>query len=270
MTPAPARPALDVVVPVFNEERVLAQNIAILAAYLERELPLAWRITIADNGSTDLTAEVADELAKSLPRVEVKRIGHRGRGGALHDVWLGSDARVLAYMDIDLSTNLESLLPLAAPILSGHSELAIGTRLARQAHVRRKPGREVLSRGYNLLVRVLLGARFSDAQCGFKAIRADIAERLLPLVEDRDWFFDTELLLLAERNGMNIFEVPVDWIEDLDSRVDIPSTALDDLKGLWRMRRRFWRGEGRLQPISPDEASLTPEADESTEAVPVR
>jgi glycosyltransferase involved in cell wall biosynthesis len=266
MTPAPARPALEVVVPVLNEERVLAHNIAILAAYLERELPLAWRITIADNGSSDLTLEVADQLAVTVPRVEVRQVGRRGRGGALHDAWLASDAQVLAYMDVDLSTNLESLLPLAAPCLSGHSELAIGTRLARQAHVRRRLGREVLSRGYNLLVRLLFGARFSDAQCGFKAIRADTARRLLPLVEDRSWFFDTELLLLAERNGMNIFEVPVDWIEDLDSRVDIPRTAIGDLRGLWRMRRRFWRGEGRLQPIPPDEVPLTPEAETETKA----
>jgi glycosyltransferase involved in cell wall biosynthesis len=260
MTPSPASPALEVVVPVLNEERVLAENVTILAAYLDRELPLAWRITIADNGSTDLTADVADELARTLARVEVRRIGRRGRGGALHDVWLDSDAQVLAYMDVDLSTSLESLLPLAASCLSGHSELAIGTRLARQAHVRRKLDREVLSRTYNLLVRALFRARFSDAQCGFKAIRADVAKRLLPLVEDRSWFFDTELLLLAERNGMRIFEVPVDWIDDLDTRVDIPSTVAEDLRGLWRMRRRFWRGEGRLDALPEAEPDNDKEA----------
>ena len=147
-------------------------------------------------------------------------------------------------MDVDLSTNLESFLPLVAPIMSGHSELAIGTRLAHQAHVRRRSKREVLSRGYNALVHAGFRARFSDAQCGFKAVRGDIARRLLPLVEDEGWFFDTELLLLAERNGLRIHEVPVDWVEDLDSRVELLPTIAGDLRGLWRVRRAFWRGEG--------------------------
>jgi hypothetical protein len=122
-------------------------------------------------------------------------------------------------MDVDLSTNLTSFLPLVAPLLSGHSEVAVGTRLAHQSHVRRRWKREVLSRGYNLLVRLGFRAGFSDAQYGFKALRTNTARRLLPLVEDEGWFFDTELLLLAERNGMRIHEVPVDWIEGLDSRV---------------------------------------------------
>ena len=173
------------------------------------------------------------------------RLEQKGRGLALRTAWLASDADVVSYMDVDLSTNLTSFLPLVAPLLSGHSEVAIGTRLAHQAHVRRQVKREVLSRGYNLLVRAGFRAGFSDAQCGFKAMRADAARRLLPLVEDDGWFFDTELLLLAERNGMRIHEVPVDWIEDLDSRVDLLPTIAGDLAGLWRLRRAFWRGGGR-------------------------
>jgi hypothetical protein len=149
-------------------------------------------------------------------------------------------------MDVDLSTNLESFLPLVAPILSGHSELAIGSRLGHSAHVRRRLKRELLSRGYNLLIHVAFRARFSDAQCGFKAVRVDVARQLVPLVHDESWFFDTELLLLAERNGMRIHEVPVDWIEDLDSRVDLLPTIGGDLAGLWRVRRSFWRGRGRV------------------------
>jgi glycosyltransferase involved in cell wall biosynthesis len=247
--PTVGRPAVEVVVPVLDEERVLARNVAVLVAHLEHELPLRWRVTIADNGSTDGTAAVADDLARRLPGVAVHRIGKPGRGGALRAAWLASDADVVAYMDIDLSTNLESLLPLVAPLLSGHSDVAIGTRLRRGAHVKRQLRREVLSRGYNLLLRLFVGARFSDAQCGFKAMRSDVARRLLPLVEDDSWFFDTELLLLAERNGMSIFEVPVDWIEDLDSRVDVPRTVIEDLRGIWRMRRRFWSGRGRLDRL---------------------
>jgi hypothetical protein len=147
-------------------------------------------------------------------------------------------------MDVDLSTNLTSFLPLVAPILSGHSELAIGTRLRHGAHIRRRLKREVLSRGYNALIHAGFRAGFSDAQCGFKAVRVDVARRLVPLVADDGWFFDTELLLLAERNGMRIHEVPVDWIEDLDSRVELGPTIAADLHGLWRLRRSFWRGEG--------------------------
>lgn len=153
-------------------------------------------------------------------------------------------------MDVDLSTNLESFLPLVAPLVSGHSEVAIGTRLVRQAHVRRNLKREILSRGYNALIRVVFRAGFSDAQCGFKALRADAARLLLPLVEDDGWFFDTELLLLAERNGLRIHEVPVDWIEDLDSRVDLLPTIAGDLGGLWRMRRAFWGGQGVVRTIA--------------------
>ncbi len=164
-------------------------------------------------------------------------LDEKGRGRALKTVWLESDALVLAYMDVDLSTDLDALWPLLAPLMSGHSDLAIGTRLHRDSRVVRGPKRELVSRGYNLVLRTALGARFSDAQCGFKAIRADVAHELLPHVEDPTWFFDTELLVLAERCGLRIHEVPVDWFDDPDSRVDIVATARDDLAGVWRMRR---------------------------------
>jgi hypothetical protein len=169
----------------------------------------------------------------------------RGAGG-LRTAWQASSARVVAYMDVDLSTDLDALLPLVAPLLSGHSELSIGTRLDRHAHVVRGAKREVISRGYNLILRAALRARFSDAQCGFKAVRADVARALLPLVEDQGWFFDTELLVLAEHNGLRIHEVPVDWVDDLDSRVHIVKTATDDLKGVVRMIRRFAAGGGSV------------------------
>jgi putative flippase GtrA len=151
---------------------------------------------------------------------------------------------VLAYMDVDLSTDLGALLPLVAPLISGHSDLAIGSRLARGSRVVRGAKREIISRGYNLILRGTLAARFSDAQCGFKAIRSDVAARLLPMVEDTGWFFDTEMLVLAERAGLRIHEVPVDWVDDPDSRVDIVSTAVADLKGIWRLTRAL--GSGRL------------------------
>jgi putative flippase GtrA len=241
-----SRQSIEVVVPVHDEAATLAENVEALLDYLLREFPFAFTVTIADSASTDDTPVVGARLSATYKEVGYVRLEEKGRGRALRKAWLASDADIVAYMDVDLSTNLESFLPLVAPIMSGHSTVAIGTRLVHQAHVRRRLKRELLSRGYNGLVRLLFRAGFSDAQCGFKAIRADAARRLLPLVADDGWLFDTELLLLAERNGLRIHEVPVDWTRDLDSRVDLPSTVVADLAGLWRLRRAFWRGAGRV------------------------
>jgi putative flippase GtrA len=235
-------PVLDVVIPVYNEQHTLAACVHRLHRHLVETFPYPFRITVADNASTDATAQVASELAAELGGVTVVRLAEKGRGRALKQVWLASDAPILAYLDVDLSTDLDALWPLVAPLMSGHSDLAIGSRLARGARVVRGARREVISRGYNHLLRAALGARFSDAQCGFKAIRADVAAELLPLVEDPTWFFDTELLVLAERSRLRIHEVPVDWWDDPDSRVDVVSTALDDLRGIRRLRRELSHG----------------------------
>jgi glycosyltransferase involved in cell wall biosynthesis len=237
-------PQVEIVVPVRNEERDLAPSVRRLAAYLRESFPFSTRITIADNGSTDRTPAVAEGLARELgqDRVRAVHLDQPGRGRALHATWSCSDASVLAYMDVDLSTDLNALLPLVAPLVSGHSDIAIGTRLRPGSRVIRGPKREVISRCYNLLLHATLGTRFSDAQCGFKAIRAEAARELLPMVEDTSWFFDTELLVLAERAGLRIHEVPVDWIDDPDSRVDIVATALADLRGIVRVRAGLARG----------------------------
>lgn len=237
---------VDIVVPVYNEEAALPPSIGRLHAYLAANLPFSWRITIADNASTDSTWSVACQLAQDLSGVRALHLDAKGRGRALRAAWTDSDATVVAYMDVDLSTDLDALLPLVAPLVSGHSDVAIGTRLASTAQVSRGPRREAVSRVYNLILRAALHAGFSDAQCGFKAVRGDAAKALLPLVEDQGWFFDTELLVLAEHNGMRIHEVPVDWVDDPDSRVHIASTARDDLRGVWRLLRTFARGEGVL------------------------
>ena len=233
---------VDVVVPVRNEERDLVPSIRRLVAYLRESFPFTARVTIADNGSTDTTWAIATGLDRELAEVRAVHMDLPGRGRALRAIWSQGDAEVLAYMDVDLSTDLNALLPLVAPLLSGHSDLAIGTRLARGSRVIRGPKRELISRSYNVLLRTLMGARFSDAQCGFKAIRRDQAQALLPLTQDTGWFFDTELLVLAERAGLRIHEVPVDWIDDLDSRVDIIGTALADLRGMARLGAGFARG----------------------------
>jgi len=237
---------VEIVVPVRDEERDLGPGIRRLAAYLSQRFPFHAVVTIADNGSADGTWAAAQALAGELDGVRAVRLAQAGRGRALRATWLASAAEVLAYMDVDLSTDLNALLPLVAPLLSGHSDLAIGTRLARGARVIRGPRRELISRCYNMLLHATLGAGFSDAQCGFKAIRADQARLLLPLTRDTGWFFDSELLVLAERAGLRIHEIPVDWTDDPDSRVRVIPTALADLRGIARLRWEFCRGAPRV------------------------
>ncbi|HEY3086488.1 MAG TPA: glycosyltransferase [Jatrophihabitantaceae bacterium] len=232
---------IEVVVPVHNEQDDLPGAVRRLSGCLDR-LPYRTLITIADNASTDGTLPQALALAAELPGVRVVHLDAKGRGRALREVWTASPADVVAYMDVDLSTDLSAFLPLVAPLLSGHSDIAIGSRLSRTARVVRGPKRELISRGYNLLLRTTLRARFSDAQCGFKAMRTACARALLPYVRDGDWFFDTELLVLAERAGLRIAEVPVDWVDDPDSRVDIVNTALADLRGIARLGRALATG----------------------------
>jgi len=233
---------LDIVIPVYNEEQDLPGSVRRLHHFLATEVPYPSRITVADNASTDSTLAVAQALADELPDVDVIHLDAKGRGGALYTAWMSSDADVVAYMDVDLSTDLSALMPLVAPLISGHSDVAIGSRLAASSRVVRGSKREFVSRSYNLILRGVLGARFSDAQCGFKAVRADVARQLLPLVVDTGWFFDTELLVIAERAGLRIHEVPVDWVDDPDSRVDIIDTAINDLKGCWRVGRALASG----------------------------
>jgi len=245
----PRRARVEIVIPVRNEEYDLAPSVRRLHAFLGEEFPLSTRITIADNGSTDGTWAQALALQADLSAVRAVRLKRPGRGGALRAVWLASDADVYAYMDVDLSTDLNALFPLLAPLLSGHSDVAIGTRLARGARVARGPRREVISRCYNLLLHATLGTGFSDAQCGFKAIRADAARELLPLTADDGWFFDTELLVLAERAGLRIHEVPVDWIDDADSRVKLVATAVADLRGIVRLGTGLARGTVKVPAL---------------------
>jgi putative flippase GtrA len=233
--PAPRAPEIELVVPVHDEQAGLGRSVRRLHRFLTESFPFAWRIVIADNASTDATPAIARDLARELPGVESLRLERKGRGHALRAAWAASDAPVVCYMDVDLSTDLRGLLPLVAPLVSGHSDLAIGTRLANGARVARGPKRELISRAYNGLLRAALGARFTDAQCGFKAARTEALRDLLEDVRDDGWFFDTELLVLAQRRGLRIHEVPVDWVEDLDSRVDIVATALVDLRGVARL-----------------------------------
>lgn len=247
----PLAPLVEIVVPVHNEAAVLARSIARLTRHLA-DFPYTWRITIVDNASIDGTWLQASKLAVLHDEVDALHLDAKGRGRALRAAWSRSDAAVVAYMDVDLSTDLRALLPLIAPLVSGHSDVTIGSRLAAGARVVRGPRREVVSRSYNRLLRMVFRTRFRDAQCGFKALRTELAQRLLPWVADEGWFFDTELLLLAERNGFRITEIPVDWVDDPDSRVDVVRTALDDLRGIGRVALAFWTGRADVDVTGLD------------------
>ena len=259
--PAPA-PEVEIVVPVYNEAPGLEAGITTLRRYLDESFPFRTLVTIADNGSTDGTALIARRLAAGHDGVQALTLTRKGRGFALRSAWSASEAEVVAYMDVDLSTSLSALLPLIGSVLSGHSDLAVGTRLARGSRVVRGPKRELISRAYSHIVRLSLHSRISDFQCGFKAIRRDRALEILPLVEDDGWFFDTELLVTAERLGVRVAETPVDWTDDPDSSVDIVATAAEDLRGIWRLARAPHRARMAAQhadaattggPVSADE-----------------
>ena len=229
--------SVDVVIPVLNEERALPGSIGKLRAFLDDHPDRDWRIVIADNGSTDGTLEVARGLAESMGSVSVTRLDQRGRGRALKKAWLESEADVRCYMDVDLSTGLDALPQIVGAVAEEGFDVAIGSRLLPESEVvGRTSRRELTSRAYSLLFRTMFGTAFRDAQCGFKAIRKDVARAVVPLVKDTGWFFDTELLIIAQRSGYRIKEVPVHWEDDPDTRVKVLSTAWEDVKGLVRLR----------------------------------
>ncbi len=229
-------PLVDVVIPVLNEQAQLEASVETLRTYLSERFPYRWRIVIADNDSTDETPAIGRRLAESSG-ISYLRLDRRGRGRALRAAWSTSDADIVSYMDVDLSTNLDAFTPLIEPLVEGGYDVAIGSRLMKGANVTRQWKREIISRLYNLMIRGLFPRRrFSDAQCGFKAVTRRVVTEVVPLLVDNAWFFDSELLLRAEQRGYRIFEVPVGWIEDLDSRVKIVKTAWEDIKGLVRVR----------------------------------
>jgi glycosyltransferase involved in cell wall biosynthesis len=239
---------VELAIPVYNEQAILESSVRRLRSYLDESFPFETLIRIVDNNSTDETWEIASRLAATLPGVAAMHLDQKGKGRAVRAAWSSSTARIVAYMDVDLSTDLDGLLPLVAPLLSGHSDIAIGTRLASSSRVLRGVRREVVSRAYHVVLRLALHSEFSDASCGFKAARRESVEALLPLVSDEHWFFDTELLVLAERNGFRIHEVPVDWIDDADSRVHIRSVARGDLRGIARLMLDRIAGHGDVEP----------------------
>ena len=235
---------VDIVVPVYNEERALPQSIPTLCAFLESDaFPYDWTIFIGDNASIDNTPAVSRKLEEeSGGRVKYVRVERKGRGYALKEIWGGSQADILSFMDVDLSTGIDAFAELIGAIAEKGYDIAIGSRLASRSKVTRSFKRTVLTRGYNAIIKAMFFTRFSDAQCGFKAVSREAAQRLLPLIENNNWFFDTEMLILAEKMGYRVYDVPVEWVEDTDTRVKIASTVTEDLRGLLRLRiNRPWR-----------------------------
>lgn len=235
---------VDVFIPVYNEERALPQTMPELHAFLNGpDFPYDWKIVITDNASIDDTPAVSRKLAEEYPgQIEYVRIERKGRGYALKQVWPASDADIVSYMDVDLSTGLEAFPALIKAIAEDGYDVSTGSRLMRGSQVTRSLKRRVLTLGYNTMIKGLMWTRFSDAQCGFKAVSQEVARKVVPMIENNNWFWDTELLILSEKMGYKIKDVPVRWVEDTDTRVKIGGTVMEDVKGLIRMRRTMpWR-----------------------------
>ena len=243
---------LLVTIPVYNEERALPVSIPALHSFLAENLPdYDWIIEVADNASIDNTPEVGMALAEQFSRVRYLRLEQKGRGRALKKSWMESDADICSYMDVDLSTNLESFPPMVDALAHKGYDIGTGSRLMRGANTERSFKREIISRSYNFMVKLFFFTKFSDAQCGFKAVTRQVIDALIPEIDDNVWFFDSELLIIGEKCGYRIFDVPVKWIEDLDTRVKIVRTALDDINGLLRVRKNLWQGRYRTLKKSP-------------------
>lgn len=236
-----AETSVDVVIPVLNEAHVLEKSVTTVRTFLSGGFPHRWRLVIVDNGSADGTDRLAADLSRRFPDVAFLHLSQRGRGRALRHAWTQSRANVVTYMDVDLSTDLWALPPLVSAIMDEGYDVATGSRLMKGSRVKRSLKREAISRAYNVVVKAVLGTRFTDAQCGFKALSRRAVEQIVPQIEDQSWFFDTELLVLAEKQGYRIKDIPITWIEDDDSRVKIVRTAWDDIKGVWRLRRHLWQ-----------------------------
>lgn len=237
MTAERSRPTVDVVIPCYNEVSVLRPSVERTLGLFEEQPRYDWRLVIADNGSNDGTSELARELDAEHERVRALVLTVKGRGIALREAWLGSDADVVSYMDVDLSTDLGHLPELVGMVAEGGYDVASGSRLARGSETTRSLKREVISRCYVLVIRAFFPRlRISDAQCGFKAAARRAVEAVVPDIEDRGWFFDTELLVRAHQAGFRVGELPVHWVEDPDTKVHIVSTATEDIRGLVRLR----------------------------------
>lgn len=231
---------IDVVLPVYNEEKLLSKSVITLAGFLKANIKDRWSIIIADNGSADKTLEIAKKLSKEIRNVRYIHLDEKGRGKALRAAWSKSNSDIMSYMDIDLSTDLKSF-PTIINALKKGNDIALGSRLTEGATVQRSLEREIMSRVYNMLLKIFFLTKISDAQIGFKAVTKNTANHILPLIKNNNWFFDTELLIIAEHLGYKIFETPVAWYEYKHSKVKVFKTIIEYLKNICYLRYRLWR-----------------------------
>ena len=238
------KPTLNVVIPVYNEEKELQASVTTLCTFLHQNLKdFDWKVIIADNASADKTFHIARELADKNKKVYAYHLDQKGRGRAVKTVWKKYLSDVNSYMDVDLSTDLKHFPPLVRSLVRGY-DIAIGSRNANGARVYgRNYLRTLTSKVYIHLIKFFFWVNFSDAQCGFKAVSRRIVTDVLPHIEDNEWFFDSELLIVAEKSGYRIYEEPVTWIDNPGSTVRVMKTAQGDLQGLFRlyMQRPWWR-----------------------------
>ncbi|MFC1729993.1 dolichyl-phosphate beta-glucosyltransferase [candidate division KSB1 bacterium] len=236
-----AKKSLQVVIPVYNEEDVLEESIKKLREFLSEYMGrYKWQIVVADNASTDKTLDISKKLSKKFRDVSFIHLTQKGRGRALRKAWTSTKADIVSYMDVDLSTDLEAFPVLIEALAFRGYDVATGSRLMSGSRTKRCLKRNILSKGYNLIVKTALGTKISDVQCGFKAATGKAARQLAPLIKDNNWFFDTELLIIAERKGYRIFETPVTWDEDLHSKVRLFRTVYDYLRDVSRIRYEMW------------------------------
>jgi glycosyltransferase involved in cell wall biosynthesis len=233
----------EIVIPVYNEEEQVEQSVLKLCNYLEQNFHgESWNVTVADNASTDKTPLIMQRVKNDNPKIKYLRLEKKGRGFALKTAWNKSDAKIVAYMDVDLSTHIKHIPELINSLKNHDFSISIGSRLLSKSKIKRSLKREIISRIYNLIVKIIHQVKFSDAQCGFKAVKREVFQKLSPLIKNNEWFFDSEMLIISEKLGYKIYEIPVEWNEDMGSTVKIVPTAIEDLKGLWRLLiTRPWR-----------------------------
>ncbi|WP_226012369.1 flippase-like domain-containing protein [Halomicrobium salinisoli] len=229
---------VSVVLPAYNEEETLEETVEVTLSTLASFLPDGrFEVIVAEDGCEDRTPEIADRLAGEDERVRHVHSDERlGRGGALEYAFRRAEGSTLVYFDTDLATDMRHLEELVESIRSGEYDVATGSRWLPENPADRPPRRAVSSRGYNVLVRLFLRSDLKDHQCGFKAFDRDALFDLLDGVEDEHWFWDTEVLVRAQREGYRVREFPVDWTPKGDSKVDL----VRDVFGMGSQIVRTW------------------------------
>jgi glycosyltransferase involved in cell wall biosynthesis len=195
-----------------------------------------YNVIIVDNGSVDKTFDVARELEKRHNEITCLHLSRKGRGAALKEAWSRSEADIVSYMDADLSTGLESIPQLINSIIIDGYDIAVGSRLLSTSKVKRSFMRKVISYIYNISIKNILGLKQPpDAQCGFKALCKRVVDEIVPKIKNQNWFFDTELLVLAEKKGFKIRYIPINWTERLKTKVRIGKAIFEDIAGILRL-----------------------------------